>query len=198
MNTFVTSAIACGAASVLLVSAVPGFAQSNTSIDRPPSYSSIAVNLYDAALSARYDEVTLPPNLTVTPLYRAMVDEMLERSPTFRRQCARIAGAARWLTIDLRNDAPRARGVAAWTTIQRRGGSMHAVMTVMPATRAHELIAHEFEHVIEQLDGIDLSNKSRVDASGVRQCNCGDLEAFETKRAIQTGLKVAREFGRGP
>jgi hypothetical protein len=199
MNAFVTSAITCSACGVLVVSAVPGFAQSNTIIERAPSYSSVAVNRYDASESARYDDVELPPNLVVTPLYRPLVAEMLARSPTFRRQCLRIAAARQWLTIDLQTEAVRLSRAAAWTTIERRDGLMRANMTVTALGRTSELIAHELEHVLEQIDGIDLSTKSRVGASGVRQCECGDLSAYETTRAIQTGLKVLREMAtRGP
>ncbi|HEY7499887.1 MAG TPA: hypothetical protein VH740_15315 [Vicinamibacterales bacterium] len=199
MSKLVTSSIEFIACGVLVVSAIPGFAQSNTASDRRPAYATVnAVNLYDAALSARYDNVTLPANLTVTPVYRETVAAMLERSATFRRQCARIARAAEWLTIELRSDSRSAFRVAAWTTIQRRrGGRMHAAMTVSPTSRLPELIAHEIEHVIEQIDGIDLSRKSRLGASGVRQCDCGSFDAYETTRAIVTGLKVAREVAAG-
>ncbi|MGH9315206.1 MAG: hypothetical protein ACRD1S_18630, partial [Vicinamibacterales bacterium] len=40
----------------------------------------------------------LPSNLLVPPAYQTLVETMWLRSPTFRRQCARIAGATR-LTV---------------------------------------------------------------------------------------------------
>jgi hypothetical protein len=193
MNTsrFIARVTVCGACGVFVVSAVPGFAQSNTRA----AYSSISVvNLYDASRTARYDDVTLPLNLTVTSLYRAIVQEMLDRSPTFRRQCARIA-TARSLTIEVVSAAASpGRRAPAWSLIERQpSGILHAVVSITPNGRVPELIAHELEHVIEQLDGVDLSSKSRLNASGVRHCDCGDFAAFETTRAIHTGQKVARE-----
>jgi hypothetical protein len=194
--------IGFAACSVLTVSAVPGFAQSNTNVDRHPSYSAAnVVTVYDAALSARYDDVTLPANVTVTSMYLPLVLQMIDRSQTFRRQCARVAAAARSLTIDIRSGSSSpGRRAPAWSTIHRQpGGGLQAVVSVTPGGRLSELIAHEIEHVIEQIDGIDLTQKSRVGASGVRACDCGDFDAFETTRAIHTGQKVAREMaGRSP
>jgi Tol biopolymer transport system component len=51
-----------------------------------------------------------------------------------------------------------------------------------------ELIAHELEHVIEQLDGIDLEAHARTGTVSKREDG-----AFETRRAIEIGKRVARE-----
>jgi hypothetical protein len=55
-----------------------------------------------------------------------------------------------------------------------------------------ELIAHELEHVIEQLDGVDLAAKADTDSSSVKR---GDTPepAYETVRATRMGLAVAAE-----
>jgi hypothetical protein len=184
--------------SVLSVPAVSGFAQTNTNApdDTDPQQSSTtAARVYVAARSAAYDGIRLASNLTVTSLYQTVIDTMLERSPTFRRQYARISQAT-GLTIELRNE-PRANGLSfAWTTIFRRQdvpNQRHAVVNIVPGTRAVELIAHELEHVIEQLDGVNLREKAAWRTSGVRSCECGDKERFETERAIAVGLQVARE-----
>jgi hypothetical protein len=50
--------------------------------------------------------------------------------------------------------------------------------------------------VLEQLDGVDLPAKARLASSGVRACDCGDVTAFETTRAVVTGLRVADEITR--
>jgi hypothetical protein len=195
MRTLVVVAIA----SVLTVSGVPGFAQTNTSSDRYRSHSSLSVaRVYVPVRSTAADFeffTVLPRNITVTSLYQQLVSRMLERSATFRQQCARL-GRAR-LTIEIktevtgRRDAPR-----AWTSIVRSAGdTLRATVTVPPTDRPAELIAHEFEHVLEQLDGVDLLALSRVRRSGVHECECGHLDAFETTRAIKTGLRVSREVG---
>lgn len=184
--------------SVLGVHAVSGFAQTNTrATDGAETLqsSTTAARVYVAARSAAYDDIRLASNLTVTSLYQTVIETMLQRSPTFRRQYARIAQAT-GLTIELRNE-PRANGLSsAWTTIFRRqdlSNQRHAVVNIVPGTRAVELIAHELEHVIEQLDGVNLREKAALRTSGVRSCECGDKERFETERAIAVGLQVARE-----
>ena len=184
--------------SVLSVHAVSGFAQTNTAQadDAAARHSSTtAARVYVAARGSGYDGIALASNLTVTSLYHTVIETMLERSPTFRRQCARIAQAS-GLTIELRSE-PRATGLSsAWTTIVRRQATphqRHAVVSIVPGTRAVELIAHELEHVIEQLDGVNLREKAALRTSGVRSCECADRERFETDRAIAVGLQVARE-----
>jgi hypothetical protein len=183
----------CG---VLAVFAVPGFAQTNTGVSREHTYSTLgATRVYAASYNGAYDDVALAPNIIVAELYRPVVRGMLERSATFRRQCARIAGATN-LTIEIRSEPPPASAPAAWTTIQRRLGQPTSAVIVVPSSgRTAELIAHELEHVIEQLDGIDLAKKADVRGSGVRHCACGEDEAFETTRAILTGRQVAEDVG---
>jgi hypothetical protein len=189
----IRATVICG---VLAVSAVSGFAQTDTGLRREQhSHSSLLVTrVYAAAHGNLYEGVTLAPNLTVTPLYQPTVQDMLRRSPTFRRQCARIASAV-GLMVDVRSEPSRSTA-AAWTTIRRPSDDvMHASVIVTPVGRTAELIAHELEHVIEQLDGVNLKQKASIHASGVRHCACGAEETFETTRAIATGLRVAREVG---
>lgn len=87
----------CLASTVL---AVPGFAQSN--MLRASSLSSTDVVRVYVPVDARPAwSVTLPPNLKIPDLYRSYVNSMLRLSPTFRRQCVRIANAL-GLTVELR------------------------------------------------------------------------------------------------
>ena len=53
-----------------------------------------------------------------------------------------------------------------------------------------ELIAHEFEHIIEQLDGLDLSRLARL--APATAWTTGRV-MFETQRATQMGRVVAAE-----
>jgi hypothetical protein len=178
---------------VAVVIPVSGFAQS----DNPaPALlrSSDVVQSYAPASSRAVDDVALPPNLQVSELYQSTVDLMRRRSPTFRRQCSRIAKAS-GLTVVLSSEAPPARQPAlAWTQITRKGaGRLHAIINIGMSGRVVELIAHEIEHIIEQLDGIDLAAKARLASSGVRNCVCGPSAAFETSRAILIGMRAAAE-----
>ena len=57
---------------------------------------------------------------------------------------------------------------------------------------AVEIVAHEFEHIIEQLDNIDLAAKARRARSGVHTLDLG-RSIFETRRALKVGRRVAGE-----
>ena len=93
----------------------------------------------------------------------------------------------------LGEDATTPSESRAFTKISReRDGALRAVVRIKGFDRATELIAHEFEPFIEQLDGVDLKRLAALDTSGVRQCRC-DGDAFETARAVHAGLQVARE-----
>ena len=98
----------------------------------------------------------------------------------------------------IRSETPGGARVRALTEIQRRsGGRVDAFVKVGVCAASGELIAHEIEHILEQLDGVDLPVKSRLRGSGVRRL--ADLQAYETTRAIVTGRRVAREaFERTP
>jgi hypothetical protein len=182
---------------VLTVPAVPGFAQTNSvSYADAPNASTTAARVY-VATRGGYDGVAPAANVTVTSLYDPVIAQMLERSPTFRRQCARIARATN-LAITLRSEPRSEHRANAWTTMgPNHDGRRQVAIAVVAGPRTIELIAHEFEHVIELLDGVDLRQKATLRASGVRACDCGDLEMFETDRAIAVGQQVAREVSEG-
>lgn len=59
---------------------------------------------------------------------------------------------------------------------------------------AVEIVAHEFEHIIEQLDGVDLAAHAAQRHTGVTALGY-DRNVFETIRAKRTGLKVVAELG---
>jgi hypothetical protein len=85
------------------------------------------------------------------------------------------------------------RGGRALTRLSRQAdGSLHAEISVGRFDDDVELIAHEIEHVIEQLDEIDLSSLAALPGTGVHRTSLTD-EIFETSRAAQTGVRVARE-----
>jgi hypothetical protein len=141
------------AASTVL--SVPGFAQSDTGAKFAHVRSSTsAARIYMA--DAGHEGVELPQNLTIPAIFRPIVEAMRLQSPTFRRQCLRIAAAPE-LTVVLHGEPPPERhGVLASTRIRHGIGRRHADIRIAQPARAAELIAHELEHVIEQLDGVDL------------------------------------------
>jgi hypothetical protein len=116
---------------------------------------------------------------------------MRQRSPAFRRQIARI-GAAPMLRIRiLPEDRVRPLGVDARTVCTFNGDTLvnaHVYLR-MPSP---ELIAHEMEHIVEQLDGIDLRAQAGNGVAWKSHDN-----AFETSRAIRAARLVAQEVARG-
>src|SRR3954465_5033562 len=136
--------------------------------------------------------VALPDNIVVARAYQDLVDAMLRRSPTFRSQCSRI-GAAPHLRIVVRR-SPLALTPTAVTHMTRQHGRIDAEVEVGPLGDPILLIAHEFEHVIEQLDEVDLAAMADRRRTGVRSDpNSG---FFETERAIAIGKRVERELSR--
>jgi hypothetical protein len=126
-------------------------------------------------------------------MLRETLVEMYETSPTFRRQCRRLAAVGPVpirLHVDARLPSASAR---ARTSFDSRGGRVVAADVVLPASRdVSELIAHEIEHVLEQLDGIDLGQ--HTDTAAAWRSSGG---AFETARAITIGRRVAKEVRTG-
>jgi Tol biopolymer transport system component len=93
----------------------------------------------------------------------------------------------------LPEDLPRRPSSRARTVLARKDSSLvSANVYLTPSLDAPELIAHELEHILEQLDGVDLQAQAGNDA--VWKADDG---AFETRRAIEAGRRVAREITTG-
>jgi Tol biopolymer transport system component len=135
--------------------------------------------------------VVLPSNLEVAPVFRLFLDKMFQASPTFRGQWRRLAAGTGLHVSVLVEDLPRpASSSKARTVLGHQDGSLvSARVYLKPSLDAAELIAHELEHILEQLDGVDLQAQG---GNGV-VWKAGD-GAFETRRAIEAGRRVAREI----
>ena len=131
-------------------------------------------------------------------MFQPVVEGMRQRSPAFRRQVARIGAARTFRVRVLPEDRPRPTAVSdARTAFTFDGGTLvsaHVYLRMTP--QVPRFIAHEMEHILEQLDGIDLQAQ---DGNGV-VWKSNDT-TFETRRAIEAGLlveqEVARDAGRG-
>ena len=115
---------------------------------------------------------------------------LMQASPTFRGQCERIA-EARYLRVELEL-VQTLGGARGETTITRyQAGALHASVRISFGQDYRELIAHEFEHVIEQLDGVNLQAEAERGRAWLV-----DAHVFETRRASDTGQRVRRECER--
>lgn len=136
------------------------------------------------------EKAALPSNLIMTGDVRRLVEKVWRRSPTFRLQCARIS-QAQWLKIKLNFSAktslsPRYR---ALTLINKRSGL--ATIQIFTSSDYVELIGHEFEHVLEQIEGVNLETLVAENSGQARRHADG---AFETARALNAGLRVRAEY----
>ena len=133
-----------------------------------------------------------PGNIKVDPLLQPVVDALFEKSPTLRRQW-RALGATRTVRVSLISssflrEATNARARAAIS--RYASGAVRAVVELPPGVDITELLPHELEHVLEQVEGIDLSALAKKHALGVEQVGRG---VYETQRARRAGLMALQE-----
>jgi hypothetical protein len=143
---------------------------------------------YEPAANTAIDPSGLPKNLHVDEHYRGLVQRMWQHSPTFRRQCARIAAEPR-LTVVVGQGLTRS-GARAVTRLTRGAeGRDEATVVIGQGGDAAELLAHEFEHIVEWLDGADyLGHSEDVKTVVPREL------VFETTRAVEAGRVVVSEM----
>jgi hypothetical protein len=137
--------------------------------------------------------VGVPPNVSVPAEYEDLLDAMLRSSPTFRAQCTRIARANQ-LRITVRRSLFAAPQAALTNLTRNEDGRIDAEVEVGLFGDVTLLVAHEFEHILEQLDGVDLVGMANRPGTGVHaDPRTGQ---FETERAIAIGRRVAKEVSR--
>ena len=138
------------------------------------------------------------PALHIEKALEPIVREMCRRSATFRRQLIRLADAPHLVVTVAITRVRTSIHVEATTRFAREHGLLRrADVEIGPADTASrvELIAHELEHVLEQLDDVNLSQLAQ--GPGVRSNGHERGRSFETARARQIGLDVAAEFNAG-
>jgi hypothetical protein len=129
-------------------------------------------------------------NIRVSYPLRSCVSMMLSRSGTFRRTYDAIA-RRHDVRVTLALEPRRNRHTRAVTNVRSfAGGNRVADIRLQTTVDVVELIAHELEHVREQIEGTNLLLLS-VATTEVRRTG----KSFETRRGIETGLQVAQEVG---
>jgi hypothetical protein len=141
--------------------------------------------------SSRCDAASpsLPPRIAIERGLEPIVRWTLEHSPTFRQQC-RILEAAPAITATVRitSQTPGATERALSRMRRTPSGGIDALIEIRSSDSLAELLGHELEHVIEQLDGVNLAVlTARGDAHRLPS------GAFETRRAVAAGQRVEGE-----
>jgi hypothetical protein len=135
--------------------------------------------------------VRIPDSIRVSDDLLPRMQMMLEKSATFRSQCRRIAEAPQLYVRVKLDTSLTGRTYRALTKICRqRSGAIVAAIGITPFGDPAEWVAHEFEHLIEQLDGVDLRDLERRRQGAWKSGN----QMFETERAIRVGRRVSREL----
>ena len=138
---------------------------------------------------AGFDISAVLPGSDFPGATRRLLERMWRGSATFRRQCARLADARAAVAIDFHHS--RQANTDAETVVTQRGGLRATIHLRADDVDLVMHLAHEVEHVLEQIDHVDLALAVASRVHGARATRQG--EAFETSRAIAVGRLVARE-----
>ncbi len=139
----------------------------------------------------------LPFNLQINPVLIPVAQELLAASPAFAAQCARI-GAARYVRVMINpvmSSSSTSRGTARTAMRRFSTGALTAVVSMpVPLTFVEyaELFGHELEHILEQIDRVDLA---ALTAAGEGASRLSD-GAYETTRARRAGFLIAEQTER--
>jgi hypothetical protein len=136
----------------------------------------------------------MPDTVQVADDLRRPVDTMLRKSAAFRSQCRQIARAPQLYARVRVNALMADRTYRARTTISRlASGAIVADIDIAAFGDPTEWLAHEFEHLIEQLEGLELRDLARRSQGAWHSTD----EMFETDRAIRMGRTVLDEVRGG-
>jgi hypothetical protein len=128
--------------------------------------------------------ITLPDDL------RVLVTQLVDGSPTFQSQWTALVSSPR-LRLRVKLTAKPGRDRAS-SVVHRYEYGLIVAEVELPLGEDVELLAHEFEHVREQLEGVNLRRVALDRTAGVRDLGY----AYETERAYNVGRRVAQEWNR--
>jgi hypothetical protein len=133
----------------------------------------------------------VPPNLRVPRDLRPLLAQALKRSPTLQRQLQTLLHTQR---VRMSVSYGGLRGMRLFqahsTVTHHEFGALIVDTTLFAPADMVELLAHEIEHVCEQIEGVDLKALAQRHDSGVYDVG----GHYETQRAIAAGHRVGREI----
>lgn len=174
----------------LLMAATGAAAAERPSSSRPADRPALPGEPVCEATSTR-----LPENVRIDPFLMPRIKEMLRRSASFRQQCRRLA-AAPWAHVGVKLNPQlfEAQSYRALSFIQRPQPKLIVARVTLQALSDPALwLAHELEHVLEQVDDVDVQEMAETKRGAWRVGH----HMFETRRAIVAGETVASEVRSG-
>ena len=162
------------------VIALPAAVQAQT----PPPLATVSADSSDV--------VPRPANITIDPMLQPVVDALLAKSPTLRRQW-RTIGATPIVRVSIVSSSVlrESTNARARTEVSRyASGAMRAVVELPAVVDITELLPHELEHILEQIEGVNLPALAKTRAAGVTEVARG---VYETDRARSAGLTALQE-----
>jgi hypothetical protein len=136
----------------------------------------------------------LPANLRVPADLRRQLEALLDASPTFRRQCDLIRRTPR-VRITVGYDRRRSALIDAETVFERHEyGTVVVTTTIYLPGDIIELVAHELEHVCEQIEGVKLAELAQENPDEAHEFG----GRYETRRATMAGRRAVQEFRARP
>ena len=150
--------------------------------------------LAGGATQARAEVVTTgrPDTIRISPELIPSITAMLQASPTFREQYQRIVTTPK-LILNARTDMTFMHRAFRARSCMRRydSGLLVVSMDIAPGAEQAEWLAHEFEHVLEQIEGLSLPTLA---AHGHRETWFSSDQMVETSRATRAGRLVRAEM----
>jgi hypothetical protein len=134
-----------------------------------------------------------PCRLVIVNELRPIVQVAWERSPTFRSQCERLADAGTLVLLRRATSVQTPRTAQSLIGASADGVTVAQVLVGMDRESVRH-IAHELEHILEYLDGVDFPVKASRHRSGITRSG----NAYETERAFEAGERAAREVRESP
>jgi len=134
-----------------------------------------------------------PTNIVVQAELRQTVARLWESSPTFRAQCERIGAQKRYrVAVVIDPSLAISRTWRAQCVLRAYSSGFVTARVMVPLTRQlTELIPHELEHVIEHIEGINVSREARLPGRGAYDVGAGRVE---TVRAMRVGRQAHEEI----
>lgn len=142
-----------------------------------------------AAAQTCVSGIEIPWTITLPGDLRVLVTQLVDGSPTFRSQWHALVSSPRLrlgVKFTVKPGTDRARSF-----VRRYEYGLIVAEVELPYGEDVELLAHEFEHVREQLEGVNLRRIAQDRTAGVRDLGYG----YETDRAYDVGRRVASEWG---